>query len=82
VRSGCDTSAVARDTIEYGAISLAIPVRSSEGRVIAAVNCTTTQQADEKSIATTRLKPLQEAARRIEAMLLRYPALAHSIAAS
>ncbi len=73
--------AIARDTIEYGAISLAVPVRDSQGRVVAALNCTTTTAlADEKKLVKTRLKPLQETARKIGAMLDRYPALAHSVA--
>jgi IclR family pca regulon transcriptional regulator len=75
-----DDYAVGCETIEYGAIALAVPVRDGRGRVVAAVNCsTTTSVADEKSIVQTRLKPLREAARKIGAMLERYPALAHSV---
>ena len=74
--------AIACDTIEYGTISMAVPVRDGQGRVVAALNCsTTTALADEKKIVKTRLKPLQETARKIGAMLDRYPALAHSVAA-
>ena len=71
--------AVARETIEYGAIALAVPVRDAGGRVVAALNCaTTTQMADESRIVATRLESLLEAARRIGSMLERYPALAHA----
>lgn len=72
--------AVACDTIEYGAIAVAVPVRDGQGRVVAALNCaTTTRLADEKTIVKTRLKPLREAAANIGAMLERYPALARSV---
>jgi IclR family pca regulon transcriptional regulator len=72
--------AVGCETIEYGAIALAVPVRDGKGRVVAALNVgTTTRVADEKSIVETRLGPLREAARKIGAMLDRYPALANSV---
>ena|SRR5450432_123814 len=75
-----DDFAVACDTIEYGAIALAVPVRDGQGRVVAALNCaSTTSIVDEKKIVATRLAPLREAARKIGAMLVRYPALAHSM---
>jgi IclR family pca regulon transcriptional regulator len=75
-----DDFAIARDTIEYGAIALAVPVRDGQGRVVAALNCaSTTSIVDEKKIVATRLAPLREAARKIGAMLVRHPALAHSI---
>lgn len=74
-----DDYAVASDTIEYGAIALAVPVRDGKGRVVAALNCaTTTRQIDEAGLVATRLEPLREAARKIGSMLDRYPALAHS----
>jgi IclR family pca regulon transcriptional regulator len=72
--------AVASETIEYGAIALAVPVRDAQGRVVAALNCaTTTRVADEAALLRTRLAPLREAAARIGGMLDRYPALAHSV---
>jgi len=75
-----DDFAVACDTIEYGAITLAVPVRNGQGSVVAALNCaSTTRIVDEKKIVATRLAPLRDAARKIVAMLLRYPALAHSV---
>jgi IclR family pca regulon transcriptional regulator len=75
-----DGYAVAEDTIEYGAIALAVPVRDGKGRVVAALNCaTTTSLVDVAGLVATRLEPLLEAARRIGSMLDRYPALAHSV---
>jgi IclR family pca regulon transcriptional regulator len=77
-----DDHVVAADTIEYGAIALAVPVRDAQGRVVAALNCaTTTRLIDEAGIVATRLEPLREAARKIGHMLDRYPALAHSVSA-
>ena len=77
-----DGHAVAQDTIEYGAIALAVPVRDAKGRVIAALNCaTTTSLVDEAGLVASRLAPLLEAARRIGSMLDRYPSLAHSVGA-
>jgi IclR family pca regulon transcriptional regulator len=71
--------AVAKDTIEYGAIAIAVPVRDGKGRVVAALNCaTTTSLVDEAGIVATRLEPLLDAARKISSMLDRYPALAHA----
>jgi hypothetical protein len=47
---------------------------------VAALNCaSTTRIVDEKKIVATRLAPLCDAARKIGAMLLRYPALARSV---
>jgi len=75
-----DDYMVACDTIEYGAIAVAVPVRNAAGRVVAALNCATkTDVVDEKTLVDTRLGPLREAAVKIGAMLDRYPALAHSV---
>jgi IclR family pca regulon transcriptional regulator len=75
-----DDYAVAADTIEYGAIAVAVPIRDGQGRVIAALNCATiTSRTNEAALVETRLGPLREAARKIAGTLGRYPALAHSI---
>lgn len=72
--------AVASDTIEYGAIAVAVPIRDSQGRVVAALNCASiTSRVDETALVETRLGPLRDAARKIAGMLDRYPALAHSV---
>ncbi len=79
-RALSDDYVVAADTIEYGAIAIAVPVRDRQGRVIAALNCaTTTSQVDEAELISTRIDPLREAAKKIGSMLERYPALAHSV---
>lgn len=75
-----DDYVVARDTIEYGSIALAVPVRDAQGRVVCALNCAArTGAVDEAQMVRTRLAPLRETARRIGAMLDRYPALAQSV---
>jgi IclR family pca regulon transcriptional regulator len=75
-----DGYCVACDTIEYGAIAVAVPVRDGQGRVVAALNsASTTTLVDEQTIIEQQLAPLQECARKIGAMLERYPALAHSV---
>jgi IclR family pca regulon transcriptional regulator len=75
-----DGYVVACDTLEYGAIALAVPIRDSQGRVVAALNCaTTTTLISEKAIVEQQLGPLRESARKIGATLGRYPALAHSV---
>jgi IclR family pca regulon transcriptional regulator len=75
-----DDYVVARDSIEYGSIALAVPVRDGKGRVVCALNCAgRTEAIGEAEMVRTRLAPLQETARRIGAMLDRYPALVHSL---
>lgn len=75
-----DGYAVARDTLDYGNIAIAVPVRDGRGRVIAAVNCATvTERVDDEEMIETRLAPLQDMARRIGDMLNRYPGLVHSV---
>jgi len=77
-----DDFLVACDTIEYGAIAIAVPVRDIKGRVVAAVNCATkTSEVSEANLVASRLTPLREAAAQIGAMLERYPALGHSVPA-
>ena len=71
---------LARDTLDYGNIALAVPVRNKSGRVVAALNCATrTEAVDEADMIKTRLPALQDMARGIGEMLDRYPALAHSV---
>jgi len=72
---------VACDTIEYGAIALAVPIKDIKGNVIAAINyATTTTIFSEEQIVEQHLLSVQECANKIGAMLGRYPALVHSVA--
>jgi IclR family transcriptional regulator, pca regulon regulatory protein len=76
-----DGYATAQEQLEYGIVAIAVPVRDSQGRVIASVNCSSElARNDLKTLVETRLEPLRETARQIERGLLHFPALAHSIA--
>src|SRR5690606_15518397 len=57
-----------QDQLDYGIVSLAVPVHADDGTVLAAINCsTTTTRINQEEMIATRLAPLQEAARNIEA---------------
>lgn len=68
------------DELDYGIVSIAVPVRDPEGEVIAAINCSTAStRVHKEEMAADRVPLLQKAARQIHDALCRYPALAHSI---
>ncbi len=69
--------------LELGVLSIAVPVRDPQRRVIAAINCSTeTERISLEELVATRLPALREAAAAIEAAIQRAPALAHSISAA
>lgn len=69
-----------QDQLEYGSIAVAVPVTDSQGRIIAAINCSTeTSTVDMQTLVETRLPLLRSAAREIGSGLRRQPALVHSI---
>ncbi|MFW6093230.1 MAG: IclR family transcriptional regulator domain-containing protein [Pseudomonadota bacterium] len=68
------------DELDYGIVSVAVPVRDAHGRVVAAINCSTaTTRVNEPEMVRTRLPHLRDAAAAIERELARYPVLLHSI---
>jgi IclR family pca regulon transcriptional regulator len=70
----------AQDELDYGIISIAVPIYDSERRVIAAINCsTTTSRISRKDIIASRLDPLRLAASEIELSLKRWPYLAQAL---
>jgi len=72
-----------QDELDYGIVSVAVPVRSGDGEVIAAINCSTaTSRVDPGEMLATRLPVLRRAARAIEIELQRYPVLVNSIRAA
>ena len=72
--------AMIQDELDYGIISVAVPIRSGGPDVIAAINCSTaTSRVDIEEMLESRLPYLREAAKEIEIELQRYPALVHSI---
>ena len=69
-----------QDELDYGIVSIAVPVFSDTGEVLASINCSTaTTRVNQTEIVKTRLPVLQKAAKQIEIELRRYPILAHSI---
>ena len=72
--------AATQDELDYGIVSIAVPITSEAGTVLAAINCSTaTTRVNQADIVATRLPALQQAAERIERELERYPVLVHSI---
>ena len=69
-----------QDELDYGIVSVAVPILDADGGILAAINCSTaTTRVNEKTMVDTRLPELRKAARKIEQELARYPVLAHSI---
>jgi IclR family pca regulon transcriptional regulator len=70
----------ALDELDYGIVSIAVPVFAQDRTAIAAINCSTsTTRISQDELVRTRLPLLQDAAREIEAALRRWPVLAHSL---
>ena len=71
---------LAFDELDFGIVSVAVPVFDASRRPIAAVNCSTsTTQISQDDLITSRLPLLREAAAEIEAALRRWPSLAHAL---
>ena len=70
----------ALDELDYGIVSVAIPIFDAQSNAIAAINCSTsTSRISRDELVATRVPKLREAAREIEAALRRYPALMHAL---
>jgi IclR family pca regulon transcriptional regulator len=66
----------ALDELDYGIVSVAVPVMGRDKRVIASINCSTsTTRISQDELVRTRLPLLREAAGEIEAALRRWPTL-------
>ena len=69
-----------QDELDYGIVSVAVPVFDNDGQILVAINCSTaTTRVNQQEMINTRLPRLKTAARKIEQELRRYPVLAHSI---
>jgi len=69
-----------QDQLDYGIVSVAVPVFDQTGQIVAAINCSTSTARVEKSVMIeTRLPALRRAAQHIEGELVRFPILAHSV---
>jgi IclR family pca regulon transcriptional regulator len=70
----------ALDELDYGIVSVAVPVHDADDRVVAAINCSTsTTRISQDELVRTRLPLLREAAQQIEEELRRWPMLARSL---
>lgn len=70
----------ALDELDYGIVSVAVPVFDKDRRITSAINCSTsTTRISQDELVRTRLPLLQQAAREIQAALLNRPYLAHSL---
>ena len=68
------------DQLDYGITALAVPVKDSAGRVVAAVNTSGySPRLKPDDLLEQRLAEMQVAATRISTLLMRYPALLHSL---
>lgn len=69
-----------QDELDYGIVSVAVPVHAQDGRILAAINCSTaTTRITQREMVDTRVPVLREAAERIEQELRRHPVLVHSV---
>ncbi len=72
--------ATIQDELDYGLISIAVPITDESGRSMAAINCSTsTSRVSRDELVRTRLPILRNAARIIEAALRRQPFLLRSV---
>lgn len=70
----------ALDELDYGIVSVAVPLFGRDKRVIAAINCSTsTTRISQDELVRTRLPLLRAAAGEIETALRRWPALEASL---
>jgi IclR family pca regulon transcriptional regulator len=70
----------AQDELDYGIVSVAVPVFDRERQIAAAINCSTsTTRVSREELVRTRLPLLQQAAREVEEALRRWPFLSHSL---
>ena len=72
--------ASAQDELDYGIVSVAVPVFDKDRQVAAAINCSTsTTRISQDELVKTRLPLLRQAALEIEDALRRWPFLSHSL---
>ena len=70
----------ALDELDYGIVSVAVPVFDSNRNILAASNCSTsTTRISQDELVRTRLPMLRQAAAEIESLLARWPALGRSL---
>jgi IclR family transcriptional regulator, pca regulon regulatory protein len=68
------------DELDYGIVSVAVPVFDKDQKITSAINCSTvTTRISQAELVRTRLPLLRQAAREIQAALLKRPYLSHSL---
>ncbi len=73
----------ALDELDYGIVSVAVPIRDRSGRAIAAINCSTsTTRMSQDELVRTRMPLLTRAAEEIGEAMHRWPALLHAFTAN
>ena len=71
-----------QDELDYGIVSVAVPIFGPSGQIVAAANCSdVTSRLDKNGMIQKRLPALRQAVRKIESTLAQYPELANSVAA-
>lgn len=79
-RARTDGYAASQDELDYGIVSVAVPIFDHERKVAAAINCSTsTTRVSQDQLIASRLPLLQRAAREIESALRRWPFLSHAM---
>jgi IclR family pca regulon transcriptional regulator len=74
--------AAIQDELDYGIVSVSLPIFAPSGRLVAAANCSdVTNRLDRDTMIRDRLPVLRQAVRRIEGMLAQYPELTNSVTA-
>ena len=69
-----------QDELDYGIVSVALPIFGPQGRIVASANCLdVTNRMDRAAMVEQRLPVLRQAVRRIEATLTQFPELAYSV---
>ena len=72
--------AAIQDELDYGIVSVSLPIFGPHGRIVAAANCSdVTNRLDRDTMIKKRLPVLRQAVRRIEGMLTQHPELVNSV---
>ena len=73
--------AAIQDELDYGIVSVALPIFGPGGHIVAAANCSdVTSRLEKSGMIQKRLPVLRQAVRKIESTLAQYPELANSVA--
>ena len=72
--------AAVQDELDYGLVSIALPIFSPSGQIVAAANCSdVSNRFNTQALIDKRLPTLRRAVRRIETMLVQFPELSASV---